>query len=269
MSSIDIQKLQESLCNALCASVRLEKFPDGDIYCIQTPFYFPDGDPYQIYMETAGTDHLRLSDKGHLLMQMSYEMNVDSIFKGNKELIRTQILGETGIKEDRKRGEFYLVSPIDKLSESIFIFGQALTRIYDILLLNRSRVSSSFQDDLWEAMVSILGEHKLQRDYLVKEVDKPDLYPVDIFFAGKHELPVYMFGINNQAKSRLSALSLEHFNVRNLKYDSLLVFENQGNITRSDQERLLNAGGDFIPSFQPESVMEDSILRREVLAKAA
>ena len=158
---------------------------------------------------------------------------------------------------------------MDKLSESIFIFGQALTRIYDILSLSRSRTSSSFHDDLWEAMVNILGEHKLQKDYLVEAIDEPELYPVDIFFDGKYNRPVYLFGIHNQGKSRLSALYLEHFNALKLDYDSLLVFENQEKIPRSDLARLLNAGGDSISSLQPESIMEESTLRRKVLAKAA
>ena len=172
MSSIDIKKLQENLDNALRDDVRIAKVPDQDLYCIQAPFYFPDGDPYQIYVEMLGDNILRLSDKGHLLMQMSYEMDIDLLFKGNRDRIRTQILRETGISEDR--GEFYLVFPISKLSESIFTFGQALTRIYDLLLLNRENGS---QDDLWKAVANIASKNKLPPKRLVETVyEKPGVH---------------------------------------------------------------------------------------------
>ena len=85
MSSIDIEKLQESLRKALGDAVRVSKLPNHDLHRVEVPLYFPDGDPYQIYVEAVGDDHLRLSDKGHLLMQMSYEMDIDLLFRGNRD----------------------------------------------------------------------------------------------------------------------------------------------------------------------------------------
>ena len=169
MSSIDIEKLQESLRKALRDDVRISKLPNHDLHCIQVPLYFPDGDPYQIYVEAVGDNILRLSDKGHLLMQMSYEMDIDLLFKGKRDRIRTRILRESGINEDRERGEFYLVFPIAKLSESIFKFGQALTRIYDLLLLNRENGS---RDDLWKAVANIASGNKLQKERQAETVSE-------------------------------------------------------------------------------------------------
>ena len=159
MSSTDIKKLQESLRNSLGDDVRVSKLPNHDFYRVEVPFYFPDGDPYQIYVEMLGDNILRLSDKGHQLMQMSYEMDIDLLFKGKRDRIRTQILREFGISEDR--GEFYLISQVSKLSESIFKFGQALTRIYDLLLLNPENGS---HDDLWEAVANIASRNEPQKE---------------------------------------------------------------------------------------------------------
>ena len=168
MSSIDIEKLQESLRKALGDAVRVSKLPNHDLHRVEVPLYFPDGDPYQIYVEAVGDDHLRLSDKGHLLMQMSYEMDIDLLFRGNRDRIRTQILRETGIGEDD--GEFHLVFPISKLSESIFTFGQALTKIYDLLLLNRANTVPGSHDNLWKTVANIASRHKLQKERSVETV---------------------------------------------------------------------------------------------------
>lgn len=254
------ETLQKQLCEALCKDVRIE--PHGSLWAIDSPFYFPDGDAYQVYLEENKTGGLRLSDKGNLLMRISYEMNVDTLFKGSRHTLRRQILADAGMQE--KDGEVFLDTTAEELSEAIFAFGQGMTRLHDMLFLNRSRVASVFHEDLWNALRDILGDEKIRRDYNVEEITESDLYLVDFYFEGKGSRPVYLFGIHNPAKARLATISLEHFHRQNLEFDNLLVFQDQEKMPRKDLARLLNAGGETVSSLDASEDLE-----RKVLAKAA
>lgn len=263
MTPLNRKALQEQLCRALCKNVRIQEH--GEFFAIDSPFYFPDGDAYQVYLEENGTGGLRLSDKGHLLMRISYEMDVDSLFKGGRNTLRRQILAENGIGMNEDNGEIFLDTPAAQLSEAIFTFGQGLTRVYDMLFLNRSRVASVFHEDLWGVLRDILGEEKIRRNYNIEAIsEKSDLYLVDFYFDGKGDRPVYLFGIHNPAKARLATISLEHFHRQKLTFDNLLVFQDQEKMPRKDLARLLNAGGETISSLAARQDLE-----RKVLAKAA
>ncbi len=243
MSVIDIKNLQQKLCKDLCLNVRIEKH--GELYCIDTPFCFPDGDNYQIYLEKEEGGKMRLSDKGHLLMQMSYDMDIDTLYKGTRNNLRTKILDEVGMKES-KDGEFYIDTPIENLAEQIFAFGQGLTRVYDLLLLNRSHVSSAFHDDLEDELCQMLGDKKIKRGYLVKEIKNKELYQVDFFFKGKNDKQVYLYAISNGNNAKIATICLEHFNSKKLEFESLVVFEDIEEITKKDVERLRNVVGEFV-----------------------
>ncbi len=258
MSIIDIKDLQQKLCKDLCLNVRIEK--RGELYCIDTPFCFPDGDSYQIYLEKGEDGKARLTDKGHLLMQMSYDMDIDTLYKGARNNLRKKILGEVGMKETED-GEFYIDTPIEYLGEEIFTFGQGLTRVYDLLLLQRSHVSSDFYDDLEGELCQMLGKKKIKKDYLVEGIENKELYQVDFFFKGKNDKQVYLYGIPNSNKARLTTVCLEHFNSKKLEFESLLIFEDIEKIAKKDVERLRNVGGE-IASWDAKDDLHRKIMQR-------
>ena len=70
--AINPDDLQRRLCEQLCASVRVEPRPDGEVM-LEADFEFPDGDRYPIYLsETPGG--VRLSDKGDTPLTRIYEL---------------------------------------------------------------------------------------------------------------------------------------------------------------------------------------------------
>ena len=93
---------------------------------------------------------LRLSDHGHTLMHMSYEHDVDMFMDGTRGLLLERIMAESGLKWDGSA--FCLDTTLDGLPGAIFRFGQSLTRVYDLTLLSRSNVGSTFYDDLADAL---------------------------------------------------------------------------------------------------------------------
>ena len=164
--AINPDDLQDRLCAQLCAAIRVERRPDGQLM-LATEFEFPDGDRYPIYLsEVAGG--VRLSDRGDTLMRISYDHDIDAFVSGSRGLLIERILGEERVSQDH--GVFYLDTPTDRLSDAVFRYGRALTRIYDLTLHSRSRSVSTFYDDLADLIFQTADEEQIQRDHTLPEI---------------------------------------------------------------------------------------------------
>ena len=135
--NIDLDSLRKLLRERLCEDVQVERRPDGALM-VRTRFRFPDGDHFPIHLSEAPAGGFRLSDRGHTLMHVSYEHDVDSFLNGTRGMLLERIMGESGLCWDG--GAFCLDTAPEQLPEAIFRFGQALTRVHDLTPLSRSSV---------------------------------------------------------------------------------------------------------------------------------
>ena len=205
--AISPDDLQRRLCEQLCAAVRVERRPDG-VLMLASDFEFPDGDRYPIYLsETPGG--VRLSDRGDTLTRISYDHDIDAFLAGSRGLLVERIVGEEQVGHDH--GAFYVDAPIDQLSSALFRYGRALTRIYDLTLHSRSRAASTFYDDLADLLIQTAGEEHLQRDYLLPDLPNHEAYPIDYRMDGKNGGQVFLYGVPNRDKARLTTIILSHF----------------------------------------------------------
>lgn len=257
--AIDMARLQQLLCERLCEDIQLIQRPDGALM-LHTHFEFPDGDQFPIHLAGSGSGGLRLSDRGHTLMHISYEHDIDSFMDGTRGQLLERIVDEAGI--EREGGEFYLDAPIDQLPGAIFRFGQALTRVHDLTFLSRSRVKSTFYDDLADLLRSLIDEENLQADYLLEGLPNPEAYRVDYRIDGKSNKPLFLYGVPNRDKARLTTIMLSHFHRHDLKFDSMLVFEDQSEIPRLDLARLSDVGGEMISSLESSADLSRKLLAR-------
>lgn len=258
MNGIDIHKLQAQLCDLMCAEIQLlEK--SGGLILIETPFYFPDGDPYQIYLKEMPGGIIRLTDMGHTLMHLSYENDVSKFREGTRGKIFEQIKAEHDLLEDA--GEFYFETPANKITVNIFRMGQALTKLNDLTFLNRARTESTFYDDLHEQLGRLISEEKVYKDYYYEGIENPQDYPIDYRIDGKYS-PLFLFGIPNRDKARLTTIILERLLRANADFESLLIFSDQQSIPKADLARLSNAGGEMIASLDAESDFARKLSRR-------
>jgi hypothetical protein len=256
--NLDVNKLQETLCSLLCTEVKI-KPKNGNLLSIETPFYFADGDPYQLYIKEMSGGILRLTDMGHTMMHLSYDNDVDKFREGTRGKIFEQIKVETFIEEDN--GEFYIETPIENLGFNIFRIGQALTKINDLTFLNRARAESTFYEDLQEQLYKIVGEDLIKKDYYYEDMEYAKDYPIDYRIEGIHA-PLFLFGIPNRDKARLTTIILERLLRAKADFDSLLIFSDQGAIPKQDLARLSNAGGEMIASLDAESDFSRKLLRK-------
>ncbi len=254
----DVESIQRLLCDRLCVDVGIDTRPDGDLM-LRTHFKFPDGDNYPIHLSTSPSGGLRLSDRGHTLMHVSYEHDIDSFMEGTRGMLLERIMNENGIQWDS--GGFCVDTSPEKLSQAIFTFGQALTKIYDLTVLSRASVSSTFYADLADLLFSLVDESKVLRDY-EPEVPNSQAYRVDYRVDSKGGAPLFLYGIPNRDKARLTTIMLSYFHRNDLQFESLLVFADQASIPRLDLARLSDVGGDMISSLASHESFSRKILQR-------
>ena len=256
--NINIDVLRTNLCKSFCTEIQVSS-KNEHLIRIETPFYFPDGDPYQMYLRELPAGGLRLTDAGHTMMHLSYENDIDTFRKGTRELLMNQIKLEMGIYETG--GEFNLDTTSDNLSVQIFRLGQALTKIYDLTFLNRARVESTFYEDLEERIYNIVGKEKVKKDYVYSEMENANDYPIDYFFEAR-EQPLFLFGIPNRDKAKLTTIILERLLRHSAKFESLLVFADTENMPKNDFKRFVNVGGEIIASLDARDDLARKILKR-------
>lgn len=254
----DLPKLQELLCKAMCSEVSILP-KNKDLAIIRTPFSFPDGDPYQVYLKQLPGGLLRVSDMGHTLNHLSYENDTDKFRKGTRGKLFDQIMAEGKIAEDE--GEFYVDAEPDSLAPAIFRLSHALIKLNDITFLNRARAESTFYEDLRENLMRIVAAEKISEDYVYEAMDNARDYPIDYRIEGKHA-PLFVFGVPNKDKARLATIVLERLKRANADFDSLLIFADQGTIPRPDLARLSNVGGEMIASLDARDDFERKLLRK-------
>lgn len=255
--TINAQALQELLCRRLCQDVAVEPRADGALM-VRTHFRFPDGDSFPIHLSAAPSGGLRISDRGHTLMHISYDHDVDAFLEGTRGALLEGIVAESGLLQEQ--GAFCLDTTAERLPEALFQLGQALTRIHDLTFLSRSNVGSTFYDDLADLLSTIVDESKMERDYR-PNVPNADAYTVDYRIEGC-DAPLFLHGVPNRDKARLTTISLSHYHRHRLSFESIIVFEDQTAIPRLDLARLSDVGGDMISSLDAHEDFNRKVLRR-------
>jgi len=256
--AVDYATLGQMLSQRLRSKVRIHERKDG-VLMLDTPFTFPDGDHYPIYLTETGNGSIRLSDRGHTLMHVSYDHDVDSFFTGTRAVLREQIVRDYGIKE--KDGVFAVDTDPAQLADALFRFGQAMTKIYDLTFLSRHRTASTFYEDLKEMLFTILDRDKVEVDYVPQGIPNASVYLVDYRFDGRDDRPVFLYGVASQSKARLTTISLSHFLLHDLAFDSLIVFADQQTLPRADLARLTNVCGPAVSSLGAEKELRRKIGR--------
>lgn len=256
---LDLGQLQQALCRAMCSEVRITP-KNEHVAIVDTPFFFPDGDPYQMYIKEQPGGIIRLSDMGHTLMHLSYDNDIDTYREGTRGNLLQGILAETNVKEEN--GEFYVETQADGLAPAVFRLGQTLTKINDLTFLNRYRAESTFYEDLQSSLFKLIPAEKVIQDYIEPSLEHGSDYPIDYRVQAKNNVPLFVFGIPNRDKARLVTIVLERLLRSHVDFDSLLIFQDQTALPKPDIARLSNAGGEMIASLDAQEDFSRKLLRK-------
>lgn len=251
---MDAKQLEDMLCKSLCGQAHVRSSQAG-MWQVSTPFRFPDGDAYSLYVKQLSTGGLRVTDAGMTLMRLSYDNDIEKLRDGTRGKLLQQILTEGDLIEEE--GEFFIDGPADLLGQNVFRFGQALTRVHDLTFLNRLRAESTFYEELRELLKNFVGADRVHESYIVPDVPRASEYPVDYFVSGG-DTPLYLFGVPNRDKARLATIILQHLIAADCDFNSMIVFQNMGDLPRADVSRLTNAANDQVDSLDAA----DDLLRK-------
>ena len=256
--ALDQVKLERLLRERLCKEVRLHR-RDDDVLMVESPFTFPDGDHFPIYLSETAGGGVKFSDRGHTLMHASTECDVDLFYEGARASLREQIVRESGIEEDE--GTFSIETPPDQVAGALFRFAQALKKIHDLTFVGCERAPSTFYEDLRRLVFAILDEEIVETGYIQPEIPDARHYPVDYRFEGKGGRPVFLYGIPDRDKARLTTIMLSRFLRHRVPFESVIVFADQQQIPRLDLARLTNVAGTAVASLEAEADLRRKIER--------
>ena len=134
--ALDIDLLQKHLCKHLGEAVKVRRREQDGALVFSTPFRLPDGDIFPIRLMEAENGLIRLSDRGFTYMRISIYDDVDALEAGRRGELLQRVVKECRVEWDY--GEVYLETAPEKLAEAAILFGQALTRIWDLTYLSKS-----------------------------------------------------------------------------------------------------------------------------------
>jgi hypothetical protein len=149
--------LQKEICAAFCDGLVVREVPVG--YAISTPVSWFSGDTLSFYARIEGK-RARLEDSGSLLFDLEGQ-GVDFSSENRMEIL-SALLQEHGVILSEDDGlfctEWVQMEQIAKLALPFLTF---LTRVQDLLFLNREIVKSTFREDLISALEDAYSENSI------------------------------------------------------------------------------------------------------------
>ncbi len=249
-----VEQVQREFRSKVCEKVRLESEGLGR-YRVLTPFMFEDGDHLAIVLREDDGAWL-LSDEGHTYMHLTYLLDERDLQTGTRQQIISNALCVLGL-EDRQ-GELVLPVPGDEYGDALYSFVQALLRITDVRFLSRERVRSTFLEDFRKFVESTVPEERRNFEWHDPRHDPDAKYVVDCRVNGTR-LPLFMYALPNDARTRDATIAFLQFERWGLNFRSLGIFENQEDINRKVLARFSDVCEKQFSSLAPKDRIEKYI----------
>jgi hypothetical protein len=228
---------------------------------ILAPLFHEDGDMIDIFLDLpkiVGAP-IRISDHGLTLMRLSYSYDVDT---PAKRKIFGRILSESGVSEDR--GRLYLDTTPDHLYPALLQFSQTIAKVSNMQAFKREVVQSLFYEMLGDFITTTLVHYRPQADY--SPIAGRDDLEVDWYFEVRPR-PIFLYGVKDNAKARLAALSCLEFQKRHVPFRSVIVHEDfENGLSRKDQTRITSAADKQFTSLDNFQEKAEEYFSREVEA---
>lgn len=251
-----VEWIRNTLCSAFCRDVKVVE--NGDEVAVFLPIVGRDGDHLTAYVSLT-TGGWRVSDKGATLMRLSYENDLSKLLVGARERLFNTVLQESGLQEDD--GELFTEVPADALPIGLFALAQGAIRIEDLGLWTRTRIESSFTDDLRALIIEAAGAENVVEGYEVPDLPSAESYPIDFYVRTSRE-PLYVFGVGSRDKARLATIILQHLAAHTQKFNSMVVYADIDEIPKPDTKRLMIAANDSVPSITERNGIKAKIAHR-------
>lgn len=226
--------LAETLTDGMAGQISFREKRPG-VSQIIAPVFHEDGDMIDIFLDQR-TPELRLTDNGLTLMRLSYTFDIDT---PNKRRILSRILAENEIQLEA--GELSLPASADNLVARFLHFSQVIAKVTSLQYLRRQVISSLFYEMLAEFITASLRQFDPKpRFFPLKE--RPELEVDWAFFSGAR--PLYLFGVKDSSKAKLSAISCLEFQRVEIPFRSVIVHEDFEDGLKKGDQRIITSAAD-------------------------
>lgn len=223
---IDIDKVRKSICSKY-------EFEEYGInrYLIHTDMYYDDGDELHIVlMEDSG--QYTLTDEGHTIMWLSYDLNLTPNKEGMMESIVSK--NNVSLNDGRLYVSFF---DLDEFGNALTSLIQSMLQIADLRILNRNNVVKTFLEDIRNAY-----RNSPLADICVfsKEINlgNSETMTPDVYIDCKE--PILVFGVHNSSRAKEVIINLMAAKESNLDFRTVVVIAENSNIPKKDYKRLVN-----------------------------
>jgi hypothetical protein len=226
------------------------------VFQLIAPFYHEDGDMLDIFIEKApGNGAIRITDHGMTVMRLSYEYDIDT---PNKDRIFHRILSENQLLE--QNGRILIDTDESSLYPAVLQFAQAVGKISNMRLFKREVIKSLFYEMLDEFIMESLIRYKPSARVL--PLPERDDLEVDYAFQALPR-PVYLFGIKDETKARLTTISCLEFQKARLPFKSIAVHEDFEALSKKDRKRVTSAADKQFVDLEDFKAHAEEYLERE------
>jgi hypothetical protein len=237
-AKMDTQAIEQDLRQRVGEQVRLLEEGYGR-YRVFTPFRVEDGDHLSIVLRKAGANWV-LSDEGHTLMHLSYDMEARDLLRGTRQKIIDNALHAFDVSN--QDGELVLRVRDTSFGDALFGFIQALLQVSDVTYLSRERARSTFWEDFRNLMEENTPAERREFDYHDPVRDPESNYAVDCRVNGMPK-PLFVFAIPSDDRCRDVTIYLHQFERWQMSYQSAAIFEDQQTISRPVLARFSDVAG--------------------------
>ena len=203
------------------------------IYKIIVPFFYEDGDMYDIFLELSPSDpnRLRISDHGLTVMKLSYVFDFDTPTK--KEVLNS-IVSQN--RANIVNGEIFVDASPDMFQQYLYQMLQTLMKVSNLDVLSRETVKSMFYDLFNEFVREAFRDLNIVDHYTPMPSDENLVvdYKIDA------RRPIFLYGVKDSAKASKVIISCLNFQQNDIPFRSLIVHDNLEKLDSFNQKQITN-----------------------------
>lgn len=224
---IDLSKLR-------CDMKEIEFRPKRpDVYKILVPFFYEDGDMYDIFLEISPIDptKLRITDRGLTIMKLSYVFDFNTSVR--REVLNSLLSQNRVGFED---GEIFLDTGAELFQQSLYQMLQTLAKVSNVDILNRETVKSMF----YEMFKGFVAESLNRFDVTDAYVPLPNDKNLTVDYKIEAHRPIFLYPVKDNAKASKVIISCLNFQQKNVPFRSLIVHENFEKLDGFNKKQITN-----------------------------
>lgn len=201
-------------------------------YKVLLPFFYEDGDMYDIFIEECPTNSslIRICDYGLALMKLSYDFEIDTPHKQN---VLNNIITQNRCQFDN--GNIFLDVMPNQITEGVYLLAQVISKVTNMDIISKESLKSYFYEYLSDFIMDTFKSFNVVKDSC--PTADGDL-KVDFEIPAKK--PIFIFGVNDNTKASKVVISCLTFENKNLPFKSITVSEDIDNLSKFNRNQILN-----------------------------